>query len=127
MQRSWQLPKNLRFLLEVNIDAPEKNGRAGALVLLFQSHWQIKRDHGDRMRLLSQRPHQRIITETVSAIHSARAWCNVNDIQGSILLSPSNRWLENFTPVKRGCITFCCRLRRPWEIPPYPAAAPANI
>jgi len=58
------------------------------------------------MCLLAQRADQRIITETVPAIHATRARRNVDDVQSSVLLRPANRRLENFTPVKCGCITF---------------------
>src|SRR6185437_5876853 len=83
MEPSRRVTEERPLLFEVNVDAAEENRRAAALILLVQRHWQIKGDHQDFLTLLTQRGDKRVVAETVSAVHAARAGGDLDDVHSA--------------------------------------------
>src|SRR5260370_28147003 len=76
-----RLPEERGLLLQIEVDAGEKKRRARALILFLQRQRQIDGNQLDLMAKLPKLLYQRIIAETISAIHCAGPGGNLNDIQ----------------------------------------------
>ena len=83
MQPFGRVAEKRRLLFEINVDTAEENRRAAALVLLVQRHRQVKRHHEHLVPELAQRGDERIVAETIPAIHAARAGSYLNDVHFS--------------------------------------------
>ncbi len=82
-----QVPQPIRrlseqrgFLFEINVDAAEENGRAGALVFLVEGERQVERHHRHVVAHPPELGHQRVVAETVPAIHRAGAGGDLDEI-----------------------------------------------
>jgi hypothetical protein len=73
-----KVPEKREFLLQIDIDAAEEDGGAGALVGFVESERQIKRDHQGLVTRLAQGRYQDVIAKTTAAVHAARAGCDLH-------------------------------------------------
>ena len=74
-----------RFLFEIDIDAAKKNRRAGALIFLIERQRQIEWQHQNLMTHAAQFGDERVVAETISAIHRAGAGCDLDDVHTEVL------------------------------------------
>jgi hypothetical protein len=77
--------KEIGLLFKIDADATEENRRGRALILLVQREREIKRHHCHVVSGAAQLRHQRVVTETISAIHRARARSDLNNVHDRIL------------------------------------------
>lgn len=90
MNPRGRFAKPFGLLFEIDVDAVKKNRHAIGLVLLIQRQRQIERNHEHRVALTTQRGHERIIAETISAKHGSRAGGYLNNVQAFTCMFPWN-------------------------------------
>src|SRR6266850_1294864 len=73
MKPTWRPTEKRRLLIEINIDAAKENGCVVALIFLIQCEREIKRHHLHGVAHFSESRNERVIAETVSAIHRPSA------------------------------------------------------
>ncbi|OQB92245.1 MAG: hypothetical protein BWX84_01043 [Verrucomicrobia bacterium ADurb.Bin118] len=79
MQPARGFPEERGFLLQIDVDAAEKNGLAGAFVGFIHPHRQIERQHQGVVAQTAQRGDQRIVMRAIAAIHVPGAGRELND------------------------------------------------
>jgi hypothetical protein len=67
------------FLFEIDVDAAEKDGGAGALIHFIESEWKVERNHDDLMAHPTQNGDEGVIADAEAAIHRAGARRDLED------------------------------------------------
>src|SRR5688572_6329939 len=79
-QPARRFAKRGRLLIQIDIDAAEKNRSACALVHVVERHGQVERDHERFMAELAQRFDESVVAKTIPAIHAARTGSDLDDV-----------------------------------------------